>query len=118
MFHYSDLRYRRNSCTTSPIMFNLVTIRQLIPYAVKVGPAWLRRKLIKLVPNKRVQQAVDIVDTMDSISNDIFRKKREALEKGDEAMLRQVGMGKDIMSVLCKRSFCGFYISFVPADHR
>ena len=55
---------------------------------------------------------------MDSISNDIFRKKREALEKGDEAMLRQVGMGKDIMSVLCKRSFCGFYISFVPADHR
>ena len=83
-------------------MFNLITVRQLIPYAVKLGPAWLRRRLLMMVPSKQIQRAREIVDTMDTMSIDIFRKKKEALTKGDEAVVTQVGRGKDIMSVLCE----------------
>lgn len=88
----------------SPIMFDLVTIRQLIPYASKVGPAWLRRVALQLLPNRRIQRAREIVDTMDSLAHNIYDKKKQAMiggtgkEEGNES--EQVGKGKDIMSVL------------------
>lgn len=37
---------------------------------------------------------------MDAQSTDIYAKKKEALARGDEEVVKQVGQGKDIMSVL------------------
>jgi hypothetical protein len=37
---------------------------------------------------------------MDVTSRDIFAKKKEAFKRGDAEIMRQVGRGKDIMSIL------------------
>ena len=41
---------------------------------------------------------------MHTESTNVLAEKRAALEAGDDAMVRAVDEGKDIMSVLCKRS--------------
>ena len=45
-----------------------------------------------------------IIEAMEKSSMSIFLQKKVALEKGEEAVLQQVGEGKDIMSICC-RSF-------------
>jgi hypothetical protein len=64
---------------------------------------------MKLVPNKTVRRTQDIVDIMDRTSVELFQRKKLALQQGDEAVLAQVGRGKDIMSILC---MCQFLASF------
>ena len=82
-------------------MNGVVTLRTLVaPFAC--GPMWLRRAVVDATPIARVQRMKDIVDTMYERSCDIVREKREALERGDEALKLQVGEGKDIMNILRK----------------
>ena len=45
---------------------------------------------------------------MHTESINILAEKRAALKAGDDAMVRAMGEGKDIMSILCK-SFFKFY---------
>lgn len=71
------------------------------PYATKLGPAPFRRWLLDQVPLPNVQRLKDLSDVMIERSKDIISEKRIAMEKGDEALLQQVGEGKDIMSILC-----------------
>jgi len=73
-----------------------------MPIFVKLGPPKFRRFLMRLVPHKAVRRTQEIVDTMYRTSVDIFERKRSALQQGDEAVLQQVGRGKDIMSILLK----------------
>ena len=49
-----------------------------------------------------------ISDIMQRRSQEIISERKEALLQGDQAMLAQVGEGKDLMSICCKcctRSF-------------
>ena len=73
---------------------------QFLPYAVKVGNTAFRRLAARYLPWKTWQYLVGIVDVMDHTSRDVFESKKKAMEMGDEAVLRQVGEGKDIASVL------------------
>ena len=59
---------------------------------------------LKWVPWSDVRQLKDVTDIMDRTSVDIYEKKKSALQRGDEAVLQQVGNGKDIMALL--RAFC------------
>lgn len=52
------------------------------------------------VPIYALQRARKIVDIMHNTSVRIFNQKKEALRKGEDAVVQQVGRGKDIMSVL------------------
>lgn len=45
---------------------------------------------------------------MDETSNAILSAKRKALEKGDDAVVHQVGEGRDIMSILSGFLFLRF----------
>lgn len=69
---------------------------------MKLGPASLRRFILKLLPFATIQKAIKIVDVMDRTSIEVFQAKKAALQQGDEAVLKQVGRGKDIMSILRK----------------
>ena len=42
-----------------------------------------------------------IVDTMWREATNIYRAKKNALEQGDEAVAREIGEGKDLLSILC-----------------
>lgn len=88
-----------------PTFFGLFLPRQFLPWIVKMGPASLRRKIGKLIPWKDLHRIFDLVDIMDATSREIYDQKKEALAKGDDAVLQQVGMGKDIMSILRKSPF-------------
>lgn len=73
----------------------------MIPYLTRLGSPSFRRRVVELIPSKRIQRIKSIIDTMHETSTEIFRNKKAALEKGDDAVLRQLGAGKDIMSILC-----------------
>jgi hypothetical protein len=87
--------------TYRPTLFNLSVARLLIPYVGNLGPPGIRRFLVKLLPFSNVQKLCKMIDIMDKTSTEIFQSKKVALEQGDEALLKQVGHGKDIMSILC-----------------
>ena len=77
-------------------------IRLLLPFAVKFGSPAFRRRVVELIPNADVQRMREISDIMHARSVLIYNQKKEALEKGDEALKHQIGEGRDIMRILCE----------------
>ncbi|KAI5118021.1 hypothetical protein M0805_003458 [Coniferiporia weirii] len=86
----------------SVINFKLTMHRQLLPWVMNIGTPSFRKKALAYIPSDLIRTLCDAVDVMDNQSKDIFNKKKRALEQGDEAVQRQVGKGKDIMSILLK----------------
>lgn len=83
-------------------MFTMVFVRTfLLTTLVKLGPPKFRRFMVDLMPFKNVRKLRDIVDILDQTAVEILEAKRRSLREGDEAVARQIGQGKDIMSVLC-----------------
>ncbi|KAF8199601.1 cytochrome P450 [Pholiota molesta] len=67
----------------------------LLATSVKLAGPRVRRFLMDLLPWKALHDIRDI--------SDLFHKtKRRALAEGDEAVERQIGQGKDIMSILMR----------------
>ncbi|KAH7913645.1 cytochrome P450 [Hygrophoropsis aurantiaca] len=85
-----------------PGLFKLIIPRQFLYLLVKIGPANFRKWIVKITPWKALQEINNIVEIMDQTSKEVFRSKKAALEKGDDAVLQQVGQGKDIISILLK----------------
>ena len=81
-------------------MNHIAVIRAFVTPFVYLGPAWLRRKIVDMIPAERVQRMKNITDTMFNKSVQIINEKKAAIEHGDEAVLQQVGEGKDVMSIL------------------
>lgn len=52
------------------------------------------------LPMPRLHRLQAVVDTMHRRATEIYREKKARLDKGDEALLQQVGEGKDLMSIL------------------
>ena len=74
--------------------------RRLLPYIPEVGPRWMQRLFASLVPHNGVRRMKDFIDRMHEESKGIYRSKLDALVRGDEAVAKQVGEGKDVMSIL------------------
>ena len=83
-----------------PAIFRFVVIQLFARYYIHIGSASFRRKFIEMLPFKSVHEVKDIIDTMDRESRRIFKEKKDALLKGDEAVAHSVGEGKDILSVM------------------
>ena len=81
-------------------------LRQFMPYLVKIGAPSFRRKMLRLVPSKTIQMVTDIVDIMHEQSVEVYNAKKEALNKGEDAVVQQVGKGKDILSILREFKLC------------
>jgi hypothetical protein len=78
-------------------------IRQyLLPTLVKLGSPRFRRLLVNLLPFKTTRRLRDAVDVMHNTSVEILQAKKHTLQEGDEAVERQIGRGRDIMSILSK----------------
>lgn len=74
--------------------------RMFVPIFKKMGPPAFRRLLLELTPSPDLQKIKQTVDVMSETSNRIYRQKLEALRMGDETVLKQLGEGKDVMSIL------------------
>ncbi|CCM02691.1 uncharacterized protein FIBRA_04797 [Fibroporia radiculosa] len=85
-----------------PNMQELFVLREFITRISTLGPAWVRRQIVDMIPHKNVQNLKSIVDTMSQQSQSIYNAKKAAISEGDEALLQQIGEGKDIMSLLMR----------------
>ncbi|KAI5117682.1 hypothetical protein M0805_003472 [Coniferiporia weirii] len=85
-----------------PLLFKLYFVQKFITIPVKFGSPQFRRRILDFIPSKTVKEMQGVTDILESSSRGILREKREAVERGDEAVLTQVGKGKDIMSILLK----------------
>jgi hypothetical protein len=85
----------------SPVMFTMIFFRNyLLTTFVKLGPPRFRRFLVDLLPFKNARRLRDIIDIIHNTSVEILEAKRRALKEGDEAVAKQIGRGKDIISIL------------------
>ena len=87
----------------SPTVVEIESLRVVAPFIDYLGPMWFRRWLVNIFPHRGVQRMKFIVDTMYQRSKEIYEAKKALIESGDDAMLHQVGEGKDVMSILRKR---------------
>ena len=65
-----------------------------------VGTPTFRRWIMDAVPYANLHALRDIVDIMYNTSVKIFESKKTALDNGNEALSKQAGHGRDIMSIL------------------
>ena len=87
-----------------PTVSPLFILMKFMPFFVKIGPAWFRRKVVEAIPLYRFRKAMEISDTLDRTIRQILESKKAALAAGDEAVTSQIGEGKDIISVLSTSS--------------
>ncbi|KAL6306629.1 cytochrome P450 monooxygenase [Sparassis latifolia] len=85
-----------------PVLFSLDLLLPSLPYLVRIGSPAFRRRVVNMIPSRRVQRMKAIIDTMYRRSQEIFNAKKAALAAGDKAVTQQVGEGKDIMSILIR----------------
>ncbi|KAF8805218.1 cytochrome P450 [Phlegmacium glaucopus] len=87
-----------------PTLFKtLFTRTYFLSTCLKIGTPKFRRFVMDIFPWKNVHELRDIVDVLHNTSVEIFEAKK-ALEEEDEAVTRQIGQGKDIMSILMREN--------------
>ena len=81
-------------------MLPLMKFRILFPTVCRYVSASVRRWLAERAPWPALQRVRNMVDTMDKMSHDIYDAETAALRAGEEAVVQQIGEGKDILSKL------------------
>lgn len=76
-----------------------------MPYVSSLGPAWLRERVVEILPYAPLQRLKGLVDVMAKQSSEIFLSKKSALTQGDEVVVQRIGEGRDIMSILSTFSY-------------
>ncbi|KAJ4465490.1 cytochrome P450 [Lentinula edodes] len=76
----------------------------LLPLAVKILPSSVRTFIMNITPWKTLHDVRDMVNYMHDLSVEIYKEKRRALEEGDEAVVKQIGKGKDLLSIMMKEN--------------
>ncbi|TRM69698.1 cytochrome P450 [Schizophyllum amplum] len=86
-----------------PTMFRMFFARvYILPMVYNVGPAWFRRAIVNIVPWRDLHSLRDKVDLMWNTSQEIYAQKMNALRAGDVAVAKQIGQGRDILSLLIR----------------
>ncbi|KAH9941840.1 cytochrome P450 [Epithele typhae] len=89
-----------------PAMSDLAFVHRLlieIPGFAKMSRDWIRR-VCRLIPLPAAHKVNLFTDRLEQSSLDIWRAKKAALARGDDAMAREVGEGKDLMSILLREN--------------
>ncbi|KIK57098.1 hypothetical protein GYMLUDRAFT_773818 [Collybiopsis luxurians FD-317 M1] len=78
----------------------------VVPLVSGIGSPSFRRFVVNLLALlwKDLHQMRGMVDYMHVIASSIYESKKQALEKGDEAVMQQIGRGRDLISILMKEN--------------
>jgi hypothetical protein len=99
------------------MIFSFVFVRTyLLSTLVKLGPPGFRRFLIDIQPFEKVRRLRNIVHIVHNTSVEILESKRSALKNGGDALMNQIGGGKDIITILCECTWTSCRYSNVIAD--
>ncbi|EPQ52971.1 cytochrome P450 [Gloeophyllum trabeum ATCC 11539] len=86
-----------------PAIFSLQIERQmLLPAILSITSPSIRRQLVDMTPSRRLHKLRDIVDCMYKTNKQVLEEKKQALREGEEKVSKQVGQGRDIVSVLLR----------------
>ncbi|KAI0262767.1 cytochrome P450 [Gloeopeniophorella convolvens] len=85
-----------------PAMSSLVVPRNIFPYFYRVFPAWFLKIAGRMLPWERLNHAMDVAGMMTTNTSKVYEAKKRLLEEGDDATVKQVGEGKDIISLLIR----------------
>ncbi|KAI0262732.1 cytochrome P450 [Gloeopeniophorella convolvens] len=85
-----------------PTMSSLVVPRNIFPYFYRVFPAWFLKIAGRILPWERLNHAMDVAGMMTTNASKVYEAKKRLLEEGDDATVKQVGEGKDIISLLIR----------------
>jgi hypothetical protein len=88
----------------SAISSSLMVPRQLLPYLLRIFHPKLLKIMGQIVPWRNLNHVIKLVDIMNANARNIYETKKCLLNSGDEATIKQVGDGKDIISLLSASS--------------
>ena len=72
----------------------------MFPYVDKVLHPKILKFLGRALPWPKLNRLMEIAETLNSKSRGVHERKKRLLELGDDATVRQVGDGRDIISIL------------------
>ncbi|KAH9914354.1 cytochrome P450 [Fomitopsis serialis] len=99
-----------------PELDSLMILRK-VAYLSEPLPRWFRRAFLKLFPpGTRVHSIVQTLDTLDRSAKDIYAAKKRASKQGDAEMMKQVGQGKDLISILLRANAAADPTDRLPDD--
>jgi len=70
----------------------------------EIGTPRFRRFVVDVLPWPTLHELRDIIDTMHNTSVEVVESKKRALKGGDEAIAKQIGQGKDVISILMREN--------------
>ncbi|KAI0355248.1 cytochrome P450 [Trametes cingulata] len=99
-----------------PALSGVTMLRRLLPYIPEIGPVWLRRKLLELIPNQGLHKLRIIVDRLHERAVAIYEERKKALEQGEESLSHKMGEGKDLMSILLRANMAASEEDKLPEE--
>ncbi|KAI0760494.1 cytochrome P450 [Fomes fomentarius] len=99
-----------------PALVTMDHLRRLLPYIPDVGTPAMRAKLVEMIPHEGVRNMKTFIDALRRQSLAVYRQKQRALEHGDEAVLKQVGEVKDVMSILMRANMAAAEEDRLPEE--
>ena len=82
----------------------------MFPYVDRIFHPKILKFLGRALPLPQLHHFMDMSDTLYSKSKSIHETKKRLLELGDDAIVRQIGDGKDIISLLSAHNTPHFQI--------
>ncbi|KAJ4495167.1 cytochrome P450 [Lentinula edodes] len=76
----------------------------LLPLALKILPTYALTFIMNITPWKSLHDVRDMVNYMHELSVEVYEEKKCAFEEGDEAVVKQIGKGKDLLSIMMKEN--------------
>ncbi|KAH9055229.1 cytochrome P450 [Lactarius vividus] len=107
IFEGRDDEYCRALKEWIPTSSSLAVSRNLFPYVDKIFHPKVLKFLGRTLPWPKLNYLMDLAETLNSKSKSIHEAKKRLLELGDDATVKQVGDGNDIISLLVRASLAG-----------
>ncbi|KAH9023443.1 cytochrome P450 [Lactarius pseudohatsudake] len=102
IFEGRDDEYCRALKEWVPTASSLAVPRSLFPYIDKIFHPKVLKFLGRTLPWPKLNYLMDLAETLDSKARDIHEAKKRLLELGDDATVKHVGDGNDIISLLMR----------------
>ncbi|KAI8974185.1 cytochrome P450 [Trametes punicea] len=85
-----------------PMYSRVALIGFIIPIMSHVMPPWLVSAVLRSIPHRDLRKMMQIATTMAERSQEIINEKKMSLMRGNDELRRDIGEGKDLMSILLR----------------
>ena len=102
-WNYPDLLSR-------PATSSLLFLASLFPYIYKTFNPKFLKFVGRMLPWPKLNHLLDLAETLNAEARRVYETKKKLLESGDDETVKQVGEGKDILSILSTYDTVAFWL--------